>query len=161
MGGGLWHFELDQKPKPSQLIEKTTSLMYTHTDKHAAWTTIHMPHKQCCDWSQSNTLTFFAHVAIKPHLGSTLKSHCCDDRENWTDWLVWLNNTFHWPGLFILQTDAKSIQCFHKHTKLIENRFSRSKVIQNSIDQSVGTSHKALERLALRETCFHSWRWVS
>jgi hypothetical protein len=33
-----------------------------------------------------------------------------------------------------LQADAKSIQCFQKHTKLIENRFSKSKVIQNSID---------------------------
>jgi hypothetical protein len=30
--------------------------------------------------------------------------------------------------VFILQTDAKSIQCFQKHAKLIENRFSRSKV---------------------------------
>jgi hypothetical protein len=36
--------------------------------------------------------------------------------------------------VFILQTDAKSIQCFQKHTKLIENRFSRSKVIPNSFD---------------------------
>jgi hypothetical protein len=35
---------------------------------------------------------------------------------------------------FILQIDAKSIKCVRKHTKLIENRFSRSKVIQNSID---------------------------
>jgi hypothetical protein len=30
--------------------------------------------------------------------------------------------------VFILQTDAKSIQCFQKHAKLIENRFSRTKV---------------------------------
>jgi hypothetical protein len=36
--------------------------------------------------------------------------------------------------VFILQTGAKSIQCFQKHAKLIENRFSRLKVIQNSID---------------------------
>jgi hypothetical protein len=35
--------------------------------------------------------------------------------------------------VFILQTDAKSIQWFQKLTKLIEHRFSRSKVIQNSI----------------------------
>jgi hypothetical protein len=27
-----------------------------------------------------------------------------------------------------MQTDAKSIQCFQKHAKLIENRLSRSKV---------------------------------
>jgi hypothetical protein len=53
-----------------------------------------------------------------------------------------------------LPTNAKSIQCFQKHTKLVENRFSRLKVIQNSIDESVGTSHKALERLALREIAF-------
>jgi hypothetical protein len=37
-----------------------------------------------------------------------------------------------------------------KHTKLIENRFSRSKVIQNSIDWSVGTFHNELERLAVK-----------
>jgi hypothetical protein len=30
--------------------------------------------------------------------------------------------------VFILQTDAKSIQYFQKHAKLIENQFSRSKV---------------------------------
>jgi hypothetical protein len=52
--------------------------------------------------------------------------------------------------VFILQTDAKSIQCFQKHTKLIENRFSRPKVIQNSNDSSVGTSYMALERLAVK-----------
>jgi hypothetical protein len=33
-----------------------------------------------------------------------------------------------------LHTDAKSIQRFQKHTKLIENWFSRSKIVQNSID---------------------------
>jgi hypothetical protein len=50
---------------------------------------------------------------------------------------------------------AKSIQCFQKHAKLIENRFSRSKVQLTS----VGTSHKTMERLALRESLrFHSWR---
>jgi hypothetical protein len=31
--------------------------------------------------------------------------------------------------VFILQTYAKSIECFQKHAKLIENRFSRSKVL--------------------------------
>jgi len=30
--------------------------------------------------------------------------------------------------VLILETDAKSIQSFQKHAKLIENRFSRSKV---------------------------------
>jgi hypothetical protein len=53
----------------------------------------------------------------------------------------------------------RELNVFKKHTKLIENRFSRSEVIQNSIDWSVGTSHKALELLALKETLrFHSWR---
>jgi hypothetical protein len=51
--------------------------------------------------------------------------------------------------VFILQTDAKSIQSLQKHTKLIEHRFRRSKVIQNPIDESMGISYKALERLAL------------
>jgi hypothetical protein len=79
---------------------------------------------------------------------STLPSAPID----WSDWLVWPDD-FYWPGVFILQTDAKSIQ---KHTKLIENRFSRSKF--NWL--IVGTSQKALERLALRQTLrFHSWRW--
>jgi hypothetical protein len=50
------------------------------------------------------------------------------EKEEQTDWLVWPNDSFHWPGVFILQTDAKSIQCFQKYAKLIENRFSRSKV---------------------------------
>jgi hypothetical protein len=30
--------------------------------------------------------------------------------------------------VFLLQTDAKSIPCFQKQAKLIQNRFSRSKV---------------------------------
>jgi hypothetical protein len=50
------------------------------------------------------------------------------EKEEQSDWLVWPNDSFHWPGVFILQTDAKSMQCFQKHAKLIENRFSRSKV---------------------------------
>jgi hypothetical protein len=50
------------------------------------------------------------------------------EKEEQRDWLVWPNDCFHWPGVFILQTDAKNIQCFRNHSKLIENRFSRSKV---------------------------------
>jgi hypothetical protein len=59
------------------------------------------------------------------------------DRENWSDWLVWPNDSFHWPGVCTLKTDAKSIHCFQKHTKPIKTRFSRSNVIQNSIDLRV------------------------
>jgi hypothetical protein len=78
---------------------------------------------------------FPANVANKRHLGSAPKSHFWNfDRKNWSEWHVWPNDSFYWPGVFILQTDSKNIQCFKKHTKLIENRFSRSKVIQNSID---------------------------
>jgi hypothetical protein len=50
------------------------------------------------------------------------------EKEEQSDWLVWPNDSFYWPRLFILQTDEKSIQCFQKHAKLIENLFSRSKV---------------------------------
>jgi hypothetical protein len=51
------------------------------------------------------------------------------------------------------------IQFFQKHTKLNKNRISRPNVNQNFIDQSVGTSHKALERLALRRTLrFYIWQ---
>jgi hypothetical protein len=57
-------------------------------------------------------------------------------------------------GVYIANRRKERSICFQKHTKLIENRFSRSKVIQNLIEYSVGTSHKALERLALRETAF-------
>jgi hypothetical protein len=47
-----------------------------------------------------------------------------------------------------MQTDALRIQCSQKHTKiLIANQFYRSKVID-----CVGEPHKALKRLALRET---------
>jgi hypothetical protein len=40
--------------------------------------------------------------------------------------------------VLILQTDAKSIQCFQNHAKLIENRFSRSKVQWTSSSSSSG-----------------------
>ena len=79
---------------------------------------------------------FPADVANKRHLGSAPKSHFCD--------LTGKTEVIGLPGLmtlfidlgseFILQTDGKSIQGFQKHTELIENRFSRLKVIQNSID---------------------------
>jgi hypothetical protein len=73
---------------------------------------------------------FTAEVAIMRLLGSTPWSHLCmrPEKEEQSDSLVWLNDSFHWPRVFILQTDAKSIQCFQKHAKLIENRYSRSKV---------------------------------
>jgi hypothetical protein len=71
--------------------------------------------------------SFPADVAIKQHLGSAPKSHFCDDRENWSGWLVWPNDSFYRPRVFLFQTDAKSIHCFQKYTRLIENRFSRSK----------------------------------
>jgi hypothetical protein len=58
---------------------------------------------------------FSADVANKRHLGSAPKSHLCDDRENWSAWLVWSNDSFHWPEVFILQRDARSIQ-FWKNT---------------------------------------------
>jgi hypothetical protein len=35
-----------------------------------------------------------------------------------------------------LQTDAKSIQCFQKHAKLIENRFGR---LSGNFSQDAGT----------------------
>jgi hypothetical protein len=45
--------------------------------------------------------------------------------------------------VFILQTDAKSIQSFQKHAKLIENRFSRSKALLTRVwellSQDAGT----------------------
>jgi hypothetical protein len=50
------------------------------------------------------------------------------EKEEQSDWLAWPNDSFYWPRVFILQADAKSIQCFQKHAKLIENWFSRSKV---------------------------------
>jgi hypothetical protein len=71
------------------------------------------------------------------------------EKEEQSDWLVWPNDSFHWPRVFILRTDAKSIQYFQIHAKLIENWFSRSKV-----QLSVGTSHKTLECLALRVIAF-------
>jgi hypothetical protein len=49
-------------------------------------------------------------------------------KEEQSDWLVWPINFFYWPWVLILQTDAKCIQCFKKHAKLIENWFSRSTV---------------------------------
>jgi hypothetical protein len=71
---------------------------------------------------------FTAKVAIMRLLGSAPKSHLCDRRRRST--VTGLSDlmTLYWPRVFILQTDAKSIQFFQKHAKLIENCFSRSKV---------------------------------
>jgi hypothetical protein len=70
---------------------------------------------------------FPADVANKRHKGLAPKTQFSETK-------VWSNDSFYCPGVFILQTDAKSIQCLQKHTKLFENRFSRSKVTYNSID---------------------------
>jgi hypothetical protein len=80
-------------------------------------------------FSSDTVNPFTAEVAIMWLLGSAPKSHLCvQRRRSKVCRLVWLNDSFYWPRVFILQTDAKSIQCFQKHAKLIENLFSRSKV---------------------------------
>jgi hypothetical protein len=115
-----------------------------------------------------NINPFPADVANQRHLSSAPKSHFCD-----------LTGKTEVIGLSVLMTLSidlgclymyckQSIQCFQKHTKLIESRFSRSKILQNSIDQIVrkfsqgaSTPHLIIQylRLALRETLrFHSWR---
>jgi hypothetical protein len=68
---------------------------------------------------------FTAEVAIMRLLGSAPKSHLCDQRRSKVTGLSDLM-TLYWPRVFILQT--KSIQCFEKHAKRIENWFNRSKV---------------------------------
>jgi hypothetical protein len=68
--------------------------------------------------------------------------------------LIYLSKFFEYSGVIIMQTDAQHIQCSQKRKKLIENQFSKSKVIDCG-----RISQKALERLALRETlCFHWWQ---
>jgi hypothetical protein len=85
---------------------------------------------------------------------------CCllatwQGRLKWLACLTWW--IYNWPGVFVLQTDAKNIQ-----KTLIKNRFSRSRVTWVFWKFNwliVGTSHKALERLAMKETLrFLSWR---
>jgi hypothetical protein len=49
--------------------------------------------------------------------------------------------------VFILQTYAKSIQFFHKHTKLIENRFSRSEVRLECGNFSQGSGTPGTDRV--------------
>jgi hypothetical protein len=61
-------------------------------------------------------------------LGSAQVAFVRPEKEEQSDWLVWPNDSIYWPRVVILQTDAKSFQCFQKHAKLIENWFSRSKV---------------------------------
>jgi hypothetical protein len=65
---------------------------------------------------------FSADVANKRHLGSAQKSHYCNltGKTEVID-LSDLMTLFIDLGCFILHTDAKSIQRFQKHTKLIEN----------------------------------------
>jgi hypothetical protein len=64
---------------------------------------------------------FTAEVAIMRLLGSAPKSHLCDQkrRSKVTDLSDLM--TLFIDRVFLLQTDAKSIKCFQKHAKLIEN----------------------------------------
>jgi hypothetical protein len=57
--------------------------------------------------------------------------------------------------LFIFQTEAKSIICFQKHTRLKIDSVDQ-KLFKNQLTRVLGTSHKALERLALRETLLYT-----
>jgi hypothetical protein len=62
-------------------------------------------------WPLNLVNPFPADVAKKRHLGSSKSL----DRENWSDWLVWPNDSFFFfflPGVFILQTDAKRFNVF-------------------------------------------------
>jgi hypothetical protein len=92
---------------------------------------------------------FTAEVAIMRLLGWAEVACVRPEKEEQSDWLVWPNDSFHWPGVFILQTDAKSIQCFKKtHAKLIENRFRRSKVQLTRVWE-------------LLTRCWNAWHWES
>jgi hypothetical protein len=92
-------------------------------------------------YSYFNPLT--AKVAIMRLLGSALMSHLCDQRRR--------SKVTGLSDLITLFIDLGSLYCkqtkrafnVKKNAKLIENRFSRSKVIQISIDWSVGTFHNA------------------
>jgi hypothetical protein len=88
-------------------------------------------------------------------LGSAPKSHLCNQRSKVT-------------GLSDLMTLFIDLGCLYcKQTQrafnVFKNMLNWLKI--DSVDQkfnwrSVGTSHKTLERLALRESwTFHSWRW--
>jgi hypothetical protein len=64
-----------------------------------------------------------------------------------------------WSDQMTLFIDLSCLYCKKTQRAFNVLKNSISKVIQNSIDKSVGTSHKALECLALKETLrFHSWR---
>jgi hypothetical protein len=101
---------------------------------------------------------FTAEVANKRHLDSVPKSHFCD--------LTGKTEVIGLPDLMTLFIDLRCLYCkqtqrafnVFKNT-LIKNRFIKSTVIENLIDYRLGTSHKALERLALRAILrFHSRR---
>jgi hypothetical protein len=81
---------------------------------------------------------FHADVVNKRHLGLAPKLYFCDLTEKTeviglSDLLTLFINL----GCLYCKQTHRAFNVFKKHTKLIENRFSRSKVIQNSIDQSV------------------------
>jgi hypothetical protein len=70
------------------------------------------------------------------------------EKEEHSDWLVWPKDSFHWPNCLYCKQYAKSIQCFQKHAKLIENRFSRSKAVLTRV----------WELLTRR---WNAWHWES
>jgi hypothetical protein len=82
---------------------------------------------------ESHFLTLTISLPMSQISDTAPKSHFCDlTRKTEVTGLSDLMTLFIDLGcLYCKQTQRA---CFQKHTKLIENQFSRSKVIQNSID---------------------------
>jgi hypothetical protein len=85
-----------------------------------------MNHLSASRYIVLNFNPFPADVAIKRHLSSASKSHFCD--------LTGKTEVIGLSDLMILAKQTQRAFNVFKNTKLIENRFSRSKVIQNSSD---------------------------
>jgi hypothetical protein len=89
---------------------------------------------------------FPADVAIKRHLGSAPKSHVCD-RENWSDWLVWPNDSFllTW-GVYIANRRKE-------HSMFLKNTLDWLKT--DSVDQNVTRVWEFFTRR------WNAWHWES
>jgi hypothetical protein len=107
--------------------------------------------KTICIEKKTPFIPFSADVANKRHLVSAPKSHFCD--------LTGKIEVIGLPDLMTLFIDLGCLYC--KQTQrafnVFKNTLKRLKI--DSVDQKLFRIHKALERLALRETLrFHSWR---
>jgi hypothetical protein len=103
-----------------------------------------------------------ADVANKWRLGSAPMSPFVDlwqGKLKWLSCLTWW--LFYWPGVYAIIANRRKEHSMFSKTR-VKNWLNIDSVDPSFNWLIVETSHKAQERLALRETSrFHSWWWTS